>query len=100
MLVLPSLMEGLPVVLIEALALGLPVIASRVAGIPELVEARQNGWLFAPSDWKELQTRLRDAIADRSIWDKMGVEGRRRVVEEFRVEVSAARMANLFSTGV
>ena len=100
MLVLPSLMEGLPVVLIEALALGLPVIASRVAGIPELVEARQNGWLFAPSDWKELQTRLRDAIADRSIWDKMGVEGRRRVEEEFRVEVSAARMANLFSTDV
>ena len=96
-LVLPSLMEGLPVVLVEALALGRPVIASRVAGIPELVEAGQNGWLFAPSDWTELEARLHDALTDRAAWSRMGAAGRRRVEEQFRVKMSSARMAALFS---
>ena len=47
-------MEGLPVVLMEAMALGTAVIASRVAGIPELIEEDNSGLLFTPSKWDEL----------------------------------------------
>lgn len=95
-LILPSLMEGLPVVLIEALALGRPVIASCVAGIPELVEDGQTGWLFPPSDWQQLDHRIGDALDARASWHQMGEAGRDRVKADFRSDVSAARMARLF----
>src|SRR3546814_9486494 len=56
-LVLPSLMEGLPVVLVEAMALSRPVLASRVAGIPELVVEGRTGYMFTHSDWDDLQQK-------------------------------------------
>jgi glycosyltransferase involved in cell wall biosynthesis len=54
-----SLMEGLPIVLMEAMAMGTAVIASRVAGIPELVKDGENGVLFTPSDWDDLAACMR-----------------------------------------
>ncbi|MBK6414304.1 glycosyltransferase [Sphingopyxis sp.] len=96
-LVLPSLMEGLPVVLIEAMALHRPVLASQVAGIPELIDGSGAGLLFTPSDWDDLARKLSAVIAARGEWQRMGDAGRIKVEEEFRVEVSAARMAHLFS---
>lgn len=54
--VLPSLMEGLPVVLMEAMALEKPVIAALVAGIPELVRDGETGLLFRPADWESLRS--------------------------------------------
>lgn len=96
-LVLPSLMEGLPVVLIEAMAMGRPVLASRVAGIPELVDNEVSGFLFTPSDWIDLARGLAALIAARDDWDRIGEAGRRRVENEFRVEISALRMARLFA---
>ncbi len=95
-LVLPSLMEGLPVVLIEAMALGRPVLASRVAGIPELVEEGQAGYLFTPSDWDDLARRLGALLDARARWPQMGRAGRDRVEAEFRSDHAAARMARLF----
>lgn len=95
-LVLPSLMEGLPVVLIEAAALGKPVIASRVAGIPELVEDGRSGYLFAPSDWEALAEAIARMLAGRADWARMGQRGRARVEAGFRVEHAAAQMAALF----
>ncbi len=96
-LVLPSLMEGLPVVLIEALALGRPVVASRVAGIPELIDEGQSGFMFAPSDWEELAAVLQRAFAGRDHWAAMGAVGRRRVSAEFLSDHAAERLAQLFS---
>ncbi|GGJ41712.1 colanic acid biosynthesis glycosyltransferase WcaL [Sphingopyxis bauzanensis] len=95
-LVLPSLMEGLPVVLIEALALGRPVVASRVAGIPELIEEGESGYLFAPSDWRDLAAVLQRLLAARGDWAAMGEAGRQRVVAEFLADHAAARLVNLF----
>lgn len=96
-LVLPSLMEGLPVVLIEAMAMRRPVIASRVAGIPELVADSGTGYLFTPSDWEDLARKLSALLAVRSEWQRIGEAGYIRVVDEFRIEHTASRMAHLFS---
>lgn len=77
--VLPSLMEGLPVVLMEAMACQLPVIAPRLSGIPELVEHEQNGLLYAPGDWAELARLIRRLTSDPEERARLGVRARERV---------------------
>lgn len=58
-LVIPSFKEGQPLILIEALSLGLPVVASRVGGMPELIKNEKTGFLFTPGDHKELAMILK-----------------------------------------
>jgi glycosyltransferase involved in cell wall biosynthesis len=94
--VLPSLMEGLPVVLIEALALGKPVLASRVAGIPELLEEGQSGLMFTPSDWSDLAEKLERLLTDESLRRHLGGEGRKVVQAKFRIQDTAHRLRKLF----
>jgi glycosyltransferase involved in cell wall biosynthesis len=62
-MVLPSFAEGLPVVLMEALALGRPVITTYVAGIPELVQPGVNGWLVPAGSIEALARAIREALA-------------------------------------
>jgi colanic acid/amylovoran biosynthesis glycosyltransferase len=98
-LVLPSFIEGLPVVLMEALGLGVSVIASRVAGIPELVEEGQTGLLFAPSNWDELTEALDRLASDPTLRRRLGAAGPARVAEEFDIRTSALRLRRLFQGG-
>lgn len=95
-LVLPSFMEGLPVVLIEALALGKPVVASRVAGIPELVEHGKMGLLFTPSDTAALEDAITDILNARDAWTEMGRIGRACVKDEFELSKIALKLQNFF----
>lgn len=97
MLVLPSLMEGLPVVLIEAMALGKAVIASRVAGIPELVEDGVSGLLFTPSDWHDLQARLTLALRDSALRESLSQAARQAVEGQFLISQAAERLEQLFA---
>jgi glycosyltransferase involved in cell wall biosynthesis len=85
LLVLASFMEGLPVVLMEALALGLPVIAPRVAGVPELVEHGRHGLLFTPADWQDLTENLCTMLANGELRERLGREGRAKVEAEFEI---------------
>jgi glycosyltransferase involved in cell wall biosynthesis len=96
-LVLPSFMEGLPVVLIEALAMGKPVVASRVAGIPELVEHGRSGLLFTPSDTEDLEEVLARILVDRTDWVTLGVAGKGRVRSEFDSLQIAKPLLDMFS---
>ena len=98
-LVLPSFMEGLPIVLMEAMALGKAVVATRVAGIPELVADGVNGLLFTPSDWSELAAQLDALAADGELRRRLGEAGPRRIAEEFDVMGSAAKLRDLFHLG-
>jgi glycosyltransferase involved in cell wall biosynthesis len=92
-LVLASLIEGLPVVLMEAMALGLPVIAPRVAGVPELVEHKLHGLLFAPAAWDELALHLYTLLADATQRDSMGRAGRVKIEAEFEISRAVVPLA-------
>ena len=78
-LVLPSFSEGRPNVVLEAMACAKPVIASRVGGVPELVEEGVTGRLIAAGSSAELAAALRDLMADRSALKEMGRAARSRV---------------------
>ena len=96
-LVLPSLMEGLPVVLIEAMALGKPVLTSWVAGVPELVEPGQNGLLFAPGDWGGLADKLTLLVADPDLRLRLGAAAKQRIYPEFSVPHAVEPLTELFA---
>ena len=96
-LVLPSFAEGLPVVLMEALAAGKPVIATRVAGVAELVEDGVSGHIVAPGDGVALAGAIRTlAATPPEIRARMGAIGRDKVRTEFDVRIEAARIGALF----
>jgi glycosyltransferase involved in cell wall biosynthesis/GT2 family glycosyltransferase len=97
-LVLPSFAEGLPVVLMEALALGRPVVTTFVAGIPELVEAGWSGWLVPAGSVNELADALRQALetpVDRL--EAMGRIGAERAAARHDARTEAAKLAALYT---
>ncbi|MFN2473913.1 MAG: glycosyltransferase [Sphingomicrobium sp.] len=98
MLVLPSFMEGLPIVLLEAAALEVPAIASRVAGVPELVEDGVNGVLFTPGNWDELAARTKLLLDDPIGAAQLATASRRKVIDEFDAMKSAHLLRTLFGS--
>lgn len=94
--VLSSFMEGLPVVLMEAMASGVPVIAPNVAGIPELVEHGSHGLLFQPSDWNALAAHISTLAEDQALRSKFSQNGRQRVQEEFDIQVAVKPLIKSF----
>ena len=95
-LVLPSLAEGLPVVLMEALAAGRPAIASQVGAIAELVVSGENGWLVPPASVEALASALRLALASPlEQLERMGAAGRERVLVQHDAEKEARKLAQL-----
>jgi glycosyltransferase involved in cell wall biosynthesis len=98
-LAVASFIEGLPIVLMEAMAMGTAVVATRVAGIPELVEDGKTGLLFTPSNWNELTDRIRCLLDDRSLRERLSSRAREKVAEEFDIRRSANHLQRLFSEG-
>ncbi len=96
-LVLPSFAEGLPVVIMEALALGRPVITTSIAGIPELVETGVNGWLIVPGSVESLAEAMRVAL-DTSLaeLETMGKAGITKVAQQHNIDHEAVHLAQLF----
>jgi glycosyltransferase involved in cell wall biosynthesis len=93
---LPSFAEGVPGVLMEAMAMELPVLSTRITGIPELVEDEHTGLLVSPGRVNELTTALARLLDDPSLRHRLGVSARERVVEDFNTESSARRLHELF----
>jgi colanic acid/amylovoran biosynthesis glycosyltransferase len=91
-------MEGIPLVLMEALASGLPVVATRLSGIPELITDGETGFLATPGDPTSLARALRRALADSGELDHE--RGRRLVESEFDMHRSARRLLELFREAV
>jgi len=95
--VLSSFMEGLPVVLMEALAMQVPVIAPCVAGIPELVRHGETGLLFVAGDWEELASRMEQAARDPEHCRTMAERGRGLATWQFDVACAIEPLVRRFS---
>ena len=96
LLVLPSLFEGLPVSVLEAMASAKPVVATAVGGTDEVVEHGVTGFLVPPSDPAALADAIRKVLADPLLARRLGAEGRRRVRREFSAESVAAGTTEVY----
>ncbi len=96
LLMIPSRSEGIPMVLLEALASGTPVVASRVGGIPEVVEDRRHGLLCAPGDADALAQACMKLMGDRDAARTLASAGLRRVEEKFSASLMASRYAEIY----
>ena len=96
-LVLPSFAEGLPVVIMEAMALRRPVLTTYVAGIPELVRPGETGWLFPAGSVDELVSVIEIFLATPTdILERMAETGCRLVLERHSIDTEAAKLAAHF----
>jgi len=96
-LVLPSFAEGIPVVLMESMASQRPVITTHIAGIPELVQNGESGWLVAASSVDELADAMVQALqASPDVLLEMGRKGRQRVLQRHSVVTEVMKLSELF----
>ena len=88
---LPSLTEGLPQALLEAMACGVPVVASRVGGIPHLITDGENGLLVTPTDVSQLTRAVCQLVGDRALRERIRENGG-RTAREHTMETEVARV--------
>jgi glycosyltransferase involved in cell wall biosynthesis len=95
--VLPSLSEGLPISLLEAMAFGKPVVASAVGGIPEVILSSEEGVLIPPGDPATIAKAVAMLLRQPEKMDSMGTLAREVVRRRFSAEVMAAKYLKLYS---
>lgn len=93
---LASFAEGVPVVLMEAMAMEVPCVATWVNGIPELIRDGEEGLLIAPSSVEQLAAAMERMLADPALSRRLAQAGRRRVLAEYNLEENIGRLAEIF----
>ena len=94
----PSISEGSPITLKEAMASSLPILASTAGGIPEIIEHNQTGILFENKNTFELEKGLKKIITmDKSIRTKMGLKARKNSLKRFNIEKTAKTLNNIYN---
>lgn len=93
---LPSHDEALPMAILEAMAEGLPVVATNVGGIPELVEDERTGYLVQPGDVEALRTALRRLVGDSELRLRLGDQGHRLAETKFSVQRMVAEIESIY----
>jgi colanic acid/amylovoran biosynthesis glycosyltransferase len=94
--VLPSFAEGVPVVLMEAMSMGIPCISTRISGIPELIRDGVDGLLVSPSDPEELAAAIERLMSTPSLRKTLGETGRKRVQVSYQLDTNIQRLASVF----
>ena len=94
--VLPSATEGLPNALLEALAIGLPAIATAVGGTPDVINHQETGWLIPADSPSVLQEATLTLLGNAGYRDKLGQQGLERVVEGYTLPMTANRLCALY----
>jgi colanic acid/amylovoran biosynthesis glycosyltransferase len=90
-----SFVEGIPVVLMEAMAAGIPVVATYISGIPELVRNGQNGFLVPPSDANATVSAIRRLTDDADLRNQFAIAGRETIEQEFDLQAEARWLASI-----
>jgi glycosyltransferase involved in cell wall biosynthesis len=91
-----SFAEGIPVVLMEAMAMEIPCVSTWITGIPELIRDSIDGLLVAPSDVDGLAAAIARLMDDGELRRRLGAAGRRRVIENYNLRQNVARLAEVF----
>jgi glycosyltransferase involved in cell wall biosynthesis len=97
---IPSFAEGIPIVLMEAMAMELPCVTTHITGIPELIRTGVDGLLVAPSDLDGLTDALATLIDDAGLRERLGKSGRARVLEQYDLGRNIPRLAEIFAERV
>lgn len=97
LLVSSSHSEALPLAVMEAMSSGLPVIATRVGGVPDLVAQGETGWLVAPLDFEELAQRVVQVLSTPGEAARLGGRARARAVERLSLAESVERIADVMT---
>ena len=99
--VLPSIwFEGFPMILLEAMLQGKPVIASRIGGIPEIVDDGKTGLLFEPGNHEDLARKIKKLWDNPELCRKMGQAGREKVLKEYSPEKYYSRLMGVYYTAI
>lgn len=94
--ILPSLWEGLPMVILEALAVGCPVVATDVGGVMDAINDGVTGYLVTPGDHKQLENKIIKVLDDEAIREKFRLNGRKLFMEYFSAELMVKRYEKLY----
>jgi colanic acid/amylovoran biosynthesis glycosyltransferase len=94
--VLPSLAEGVPVVLMEAMPMEIPCLATAITGVPELIRHGIDGWLIPPGSEQELAVAIAKLIADPKLRQRLGQAGRKRVQQHYELGSNIEQLAELY----
>jgi glycosyltransferase involved in cell wall biosynthesis len=94
--VLPSLTEGLPNVVLEALAWTKPVISTAVGGVPEIIEDRRNGILVPPGCVNSLAGAIQECLASPDLMRSLGAEGENTIRTRFGFDEQNQRLENIY----
>lgn len=95
--VLPSYNEGLPMSVLEAASYGLPVVSTRVGGVPEAVKNEVTGFLLEPGDVNGLTQKLEQLLCDEKLRIKMGMSGRKLVMDNFDLSKNIQDLIQIYS---
>jgi len=97
---IPSFAEGIPIVLMEAMASGIPCVTTQIAGIPELIRPGVDGLLVAPSDLDGLTEALAALMADADLRKRLSASARARVMEQYDLRLNVEKLAGIFAERV
>lgn len=98
--VLPSVWEGFGIVLLEAMALGKPVIGTSVGGIPEVIDDKVDGFLVEPRNPAQLAARIVELLRDETLRNSMGQKGMHKVRKKFAIQEMVKRVEQVYLSNV
>jgi colanic acid/amylovoran biosynthesis glycosyltransferase len=97
---LSSFAEGVPVVLMEAMAAGIPVVATRIAGIPELIHHEESGLLVSPGDAAGIAIATRQLLEDPELRNRYAAAGRKQIEREFNINMETRWLATILTSAL
>ena len=97
LMILPSLFgEGLPMVIMEAMSVGVPVVSSKVEGVPDIIEDGVNGFLVSPGNVEQLSDKIIEVLSDPELLRKVKKEAQKRIINEMNIHIHARKIEEIY----